>query len=1612
MSLTYANDEVVKFTDADGTEHIFAKSQDGTYNTPVSVQSKLTYSNNIFILEEKSGIRYYFTAQGRLDKIVDTNNNTTTISYLTDGNINSITDASGRQVIFSYLSGKLYRITGNDITTVEYAYSGNNLTAFRFLDATGAILQQTIYGYDVNNFMISITDGEGNVTGLTYYTVAPLGRRVKTIENKLTISGVQQSLITNYSYQISTDGVITAITDPKDYVTEYETNNMGEVIRVTEDKNVLNLKTTFEWDEQNNLVSVIAPKGNITPGGTGYETVFEYEDSTGNLLQITDPKNNSSKMIYSDLNLPEEISDFSKVPYISKYESETRNEILSSDPLFSTIVTEYDSAGNVEYQTDPIGLGNNLVTNSGFEDWSGTLPDSWAQLGTGGTISKDTAQFVNGNNSAKLVSYGNSEDQQAILLSNIIPIEESSKYNVSWFVKTQNAGEDFGGATADIHFYDPNGIWLGSPYVRRNIAPTIGTTDTFIRKGARIDTPAGVGAKFAKIALKLTGGAGTQATAWFDNIQFEYGSVINQYNLVYNSGFEYDADLNNFPDEWLKTNLTSNDILDAQYKRSGKRSLLINGSSASKNAYQVIEMPEDIGTPIYFSGWSRAAGVSATGGNYQLVLQFNNEDGTFNQYALDFAKSDHDWQYLKMVALAPKKFNNITIMCKLENQTGKVWFDDIRVRLAGAPNAIISAYNITQNGSFEMDNNQDNIPEEWNKFAGITGDLNIIERLTMDSFTVTVDGQQQSEKIMPFSDDYMIKISDTSSWVTLATKQSEPIKADTVYTASAVIRAREASGSGAVIKFDILNSAGAYLTQKVSKALSGSADWQRVVVTLTLDEAIALNSQASRFRIAIGTLGATAGSMYFDAVRVSEGNELVSFTYDTGKNYVNEITNQDKNKIGVVNDNRGNAKTITDPIGYIYTMTYDKFDNIKTVKNPAGLTSIFFYDKNNNLKQIDNHSTAYLNTTAAIQYNELQLPKSISDSAWRATNFEYDKNANLTKIAFPNLNQILFTYDTADRVRQKSYAGDNTIWAFTYDENDNLLTVNKNAVLAEAFTYDELDRLETEAINYSGASNSASYTYNPGSQLLGASYNIGSIFMPVTYEYDKSSYNVDIAGPNNTGAAFMYDEESRIKKIYVKQQNMGYVTYREYDEGNRVVRIRTENTLGAPIFDYTYEYDPNNNRTKEINKLNDKWVQYIYDSINQLIEEQYYDSPTDPTPWKNIYSYDLLGNRSTKNINGAVTSYGYNQANELTTLDGAPNYTHDQNGNLKTSANYEFIYNAENQLIQVKRSGIVDATYEYNWQGLRSKKTAGTKVEYYYYTGDELTYVTDGSNALKYFFVRDTNGRLLHMIDYKANPVKVYEYVHDVHGSIVGLADETGRIVLNYQYDAWGVLANTPESIITGSGEQLKDANPFRYAGYQFDSETGLYYLRARYYSPGLGRFLTMDSMIGVNRYAYAENNPVKMIDSSGYAAWPDTKSGYDFEKIIYHWFKGLTRNNVSYPSAFGNRRPDIRNIKVIGEIKNVLYQALTRQIRGMIEIAKDQSRQFVLVISEKTELSKNIISTILAAKGLIIRVSSTTGKIIEVIGKRVRAPFIFIIDSKQLDEFMKRILNNEDWMA
>ena len=109
---------------------------------------------------------------------------------------------------------------------------------------------------------------------------------------------------------------------------------------------------------------------------------------------------------------------------------------------------------------------------------------------------------------------------------------------------------------------------------------------------------------------------------------------------------------------------------------------------------------------------------------------------------------------------------------------------------------------------------------------------------------------------------------------------------------------------------------------------------------------------------------------------------------------------------------------------------------------------------------------------------------------------------------------------------------------------------------------------------------------------------------------------------------------------------------------------------------------------------------------------------------------------------------------------------------------------------------------------------------------------------------------------------------------IIAILDNTGAVVVQYVYDAWGesLVLDAEGNEIT-SASHVGQLNPFRYRGYFYDVETGLYYFQSRYYDPEMGRFINMDNvdysdpetLNGLNLYAYCLNNPVMYVDSSGH---------------------------------------------------------------------------------------------------------------------------------------------------
>ena len=147
--------------------------------------------------------------------------------------------------------------------------------------------------------------------------------------------------------------------------------------------------------------------------------------------------------------------------------------------------------------------------------------------------------------------------------------------------------------------------------------------------------------------------------------------------------------------------------------------------------------------------------------------------------------------------------------------------------------------------------------------------------------------------------------------------------------------------------------------------------------------------------------------------------------------------------------------------------------------------------------------------------------------------------------------------------------------------------------------------------------------------------------------------------------------------------------------------------------------------------------------------------------------------------------------------------------------------------------------------------------------GKNVVHMTSGTDELHFFY--DAQNRPA-VVVYNGT---AYAYVKSLQGDIVAILDENGNTVVSYGYDAWGAPLRCTGEL----AETLGKVQPFRYRGYVFDEETGLYYVSTRFYSAEISRFLSSDDEKVLcalsedetsNLFAYCNNNPISLIDEEG----------------------------------------------------------------------------------------------------------------------------------------------------
>ena len=570
-------------------------------------------------------------------------------------------------------------------------------------------------------------------------------------------------------------------------------------------------------------------------------------------------------------------------------------------------------------------------------------------------------------------------------------------------------------------------------------------------------------------------------------------------------------------------------------------------------------------------------------------------------------------------------------------------------------------------------------------------------------------------------------------------------------------------------------------------------------------------------------------------------SHTTTFTYDTG-NRLTQITYPDSTTSSFAYDSRGRRTSVTDQNGKTTSYSYDDADRLLTVTDAANNVTTYGYDTENNLTSItdaNGHETAFT-YDAFGRVTQTNFPSSHLES------YAYDAVGNLTSKTDRNGNTIQYVYDGINRLSRKLYP-DSTEVDYVYDLVGRIQQVNDPTGTYQ-FAYDGMGRLTGTTTSYSfltGRNFTTSYSYDAASNRTGfTDPESGS----TTYAYDTLNRLQTLTPPSafTTGSfGFTYDALSR--RTQMTRPNNVTTNY-AYDNLSRLTSVLHQ-LSGSTIDGASYTLDNAGNRTAKTDQRTAVTTNYGYYAIYQLL------SATQGATTTESYSYDPVGNRM---ASLGVSSYTTNSSNELTAMTGA-SFTYDYNGNTtsKTASsnttNYSWDY--ENRLTSVTLPGSGGTvSFVYDPFGRRIKKVSGAGTSVFAYDGDNLVEETNSSGAVVARYSQGLNiDEPLAML--RSSTTSYYNA--DGSGSVTSLANGAGAFSQSYKFDSFG--KTTPNGSLV---------NPFQYTGRESDTETGLYYYRARYYDSNSGRFLNEDELQflagGTNFYEYSFNNPANLSDPLG----------------------------------------------------------------------------------------------------------------------------------------------------
>jgi len=325
------------------------------------------------------------------------------------------------------------------------------------------------------------------------------------------------------------------------------------------------------------------------------------------------------------------------------------------------------------------------------------------------------------------------------------------------------------------------------------------------------------------------------------------------------------------------------------------------------------------------------------------------------------------------------------------------------------------------------------------------------------------------------------------------------------------------------------------------------------------------------------------------------------------------------------------------------------------------------------------------------------------------------------------------------------------------------------------------------------------------------------------YQYDAASRRTQMTVAGQTAVNYSYDNADRLTGITQGSNSVGIA----YDNANR----RTTLTLPNGI-QLTYGFDNANELTGLTYKLGATTVgslTYGYDNDGRIVNRG--------------------GTFDVTNLPATLASASYDANNRLTQW-GAKTLSYDADGNLTGDGTNTYTWNTRNQLMSI--AGGSTGSFIYDAFGRRESKTIGGTATNFLYDGLNLEQELNGTTPTANYLT----GANIDEVFSRADSTGSYSYLTDNLGSSLALTNSSGAISTSYTYEPYG---NT-----TASG--ASSTNALQYTGRENDGD-GLYYYRARYYSPGYRRFIGNDPIgyvAGISTYTYVNNDPMDLVDSLG----------------------------------------------------------------------------------------------------------------------------------------------------